>query len=241
MKKLFISLMLVSAVVGMNTAMAVEDKTPAPVAEQAVQKPMAKPNPEIVHPTTFHKIGEVPPSARYFGPGPQVDKNHTIKMNTPKHFDKAAMEAKKAEIDKRLKLTDEQRKKIEENKIKDREQLTPIIEQIKVKKQEIRAVIENPKLSDTDKSKKTAELLKELDGLKLKADNIRKENLKNFESILTEKQKKEFEKIKKEQKKEIEKLKKQHEKRRKNLKDVKKKVNPPVGCPVQPKPLPDKK
>ena len=129
MKKLFISLMLVSAVMGMNAVMADEGNTPT-VNNYAIQKPMA-----------HHYVGEVPPAARYFGPGPQIDKKHPIKMHTPRYFDKAAMEAKKAEMDKRLKLTEEQKKQIEENKIKDREQLKPLMEQIKVKKQEIREVI----------------------------------------------------------------------------------------------------
>ncbi len=230
MKKLFISLMLVSAVMGIKAVMADEGKAPV-ASDKAIHKPMA-----------HHYIGEVPPAARYFGPGPQVDKKHPIKMNTPRYFDKAAMEAKKAEIDKRLKLTDEQKKQIEENKIKDREQLKPLMEQIKVKKQEIRDVIESTKLSDEEKSKKTAELLKELDALKTQANTLRKENMKNFESILTEKQKKEFEKIKKEQKKDIEKRKKDFEKRHKNIDKTRKDIKrPPVGLPVEPKPQPVEK
>ncbi len=217
MKKLFISLMLISAVMGMNAVMADEGKAPVE-SDKAIHKPMA-----------HHYIGDVPPAARYFGPGPQIDKKHPVKMHTPRYFDKAAMEAKKAEMEKRLKLTEEQKKQIEENKIKDREQLKPVMEQIKAKKQEIRDVIESTKLSDEEKTKKTDALLKELKALKVQANTLRKENMKNFESVLTEKQKKEFEKIKQEQKKEM-------KKRRKNFKKPHADI-----LPVEPKPQPVEK
>ncbi len=223
-KKLFILTAIIAfmaSTTGVNSVMADETKTPDVNNNYSIQKPMA-----------HHYMGEVPKGARYFGPGPQIDKNHPMKFNGPKHFNKAEMQAKKAEFEKRLNLTEEQKKQIEENRKNDHEKVKPVFEQIKTKRTEIKAVIEDPKLSEEEKSQKTAELLKELDALKLQADNLRKENMQNFENVLTEKQKKEFAKIKKEQKQEIEKRKQQFEKSKKNKKRYIK--------PVQPNPEPVK-
>ena len=222
-KKLFISTAIIAflASTGINAAMADEVKAPVDDNEYAIQKPMA-----------HHYMGEVPKGAKYFGPGPQIDKNHPMKFNGPKHFNKAEMQAKKAEFEKRLNLTEEQKKQIEENRKNDHEKVKPVVEQIKQKRQEIKSVIEDTKLSEEEKSKKTAELLKELDALKLQADNLRKENMQNFENVLTEKQKKEFAKIKKEQKQEMEKRKKQFEKSKRGQRKYIK--------PVQPTPQPVK-
>ena len=56
--------------------------------------------------------------------------------------------------------------------------------------------------------------------------------MKNFESVLTDKQKKEFRKIQEEQKKEM-------EKRRAEFKKIKKEKGE-IHLPVQPKPIPVK-
>ena len=135
-----------------------------------------------------------------------------------KYIRKAEMEAKRAEFEKRLELTDEQKKQIQDNKIKDREKIKPILEQMRVKHEEYKQIDEDATISAEDKDKKKQQLRAELKELKVKADNCRKENMKNFESLLTEKQKKEFEKIKKEQKKEFEKRKKSFDKKRKEFK-----------------------
>lgn len=135
----------------------------------------------------------------------------------PKHFEgrhpsPEEIRAKKAEIDKRLKLTDEQKQQIENQKQLDREKIKPIVEQIKVKKNEFKSVLEDESLSSADKDKKLKELKDSLRELKNQAETLRKENMANFESILTDKQKKEFSKIKEEQKKEMEQRRKQFEK-----------------------------
>lgn len=129
-----------------------------------------------------------------------------------KHPTKEEMEAKRAEIDKRLKLTDKQKKQIELNKQQDREKMKPIFDEIHAKKQEFREIIENDNLSQAEKDKKLKEVKESMKELKTQAENLRKENMNNFESVLTEKQKKEFAKIKEEQKKEMEQRKKEFEK-----------------------------
>lgn len=134
---------------------------------------------------------------------------------------KAAKEAKKAEFEKRLNLTDDQKKQIEANKTKDREAIMPIMKELHSKQIEYKNVEENKALSQAEKDKQKADIKAQIKNLKVQADNCRKQNLKNFESVLTPAQKSEFEKIKKEQKSKMEKAKKQHikdmEKRHKEM------------------------
>ncbi len=131
-----------------------------------------------------------------------------------KHPSKAEMEAKKVEFEKRLKLTDEQKKQIEANRIQDREKIKPIFEELKAKHQEMKKIDSDTTLSAEEKAQKKDVIRQDIKELKLKADNCRKENMQNFESILTEKQKKEFTKIKEEQQKEMEKRKQHFEKKK---------------------------
>lgn len=128
---------------------------------------------------------------------------------------KEEMEAKKAEFEKRLNLSDEQKKQIEADKQKDREKIKPIINEMKEIRTQIKNISENSELSKNDKDKMISELNKKLYELKTRADKCRKENMLRFESVLTEKQKAEFEKIKAEQKLEMEKRISDYEKQNK--------------------------
>lgn len=219
-KKLLIGLFVLGLITVNTNAAKAEETTPNVVKNPyEIQKPMA-----------YKYIGEVPPALKHMGPGPQINKKHPMKLHGPyEHANR------QAEFEKRLNLTEEQKKQIEENRQKDHEKIKPIMEQIKQKRQEIRNTIESTTLTEEEKSKKTADLLKELDALKLQANNLRKENMQNFENILTEKQKKEFQKIKQERKKEMEKRAKKFEKMKK------KHPSPKYTKPVQPKPVPENK
>ena len=142
-------------------------------------------------------------------------------------MEKPDFAAKKAEFEKRLKLTDEQKAQIKANKEKDRETMKPLFEQIKVKHEKFREIDADKTLSAEAKEKQKQELKKEIKTLKTQADTLRKDNMKKFESLLTEKQKKEFEKIKKEQKKEMEKRHKEFEKKLKSGEEIGRPVMPP--------------
>ncbi len=117
---------------------------------------------------------------------------------------KAEMDAKKAEFEKRLNLTEKQKKQIEENRKKDHEKVKPLFDQMRDKKHELRKIKRDNTISPKDKEKKIGKLKSEIKMLNEKADEYRQENMKKFESILTEEQKQEFAKIKEEQKKEME-------------------------------------
>ena len=155
-------------------------------------------------------------------------RHHKYKAQPPS---KAEMEAKKAEFEKRLNLTEEQKAQIEKNKQDDREKMKPIFDKMKENKAKIREIHKDTSLSPEDKVLKSAEFEKELIDLKVKANELRKENMKNFERVLTDEQKTEFSKIKEEQKMEM-------EKRRAEFK-AKKGKKPIFGLPAQPKPIPE--
>lgn len=143
---------------------------------------------------------------------------------------KEEMAEKKAEFEKRLNLTEEQKQQIAENKKQDIEKMKPVFEEMKAKRHAMRAVDFDATLSTEQKQAKKEELKSEMKTLKETADNYRAENMKKFESILDDKQKKEFKKIQEEQKKEMEKRREQFRKIKKDRKEY--------HLPVQPKPIP---
>lgn len=158
-----------------------------------------------------------PPFGHFQGPPPALDKEgHPKPHFEGKHPSKAEMEAKRIEFEKRLKLTDKQKQQIELQKQQDREKIKPIIEQIHLKKQEFNKIKNDSNLSQENKDKKLKEVRDDLRNLKIQADSLRKENMQNFENILTEKQKKEFSKIKEEQRKEMDQRRKAFEKNHKH-------------------------
>lgn len=131
-----------------------------------------------------------------------------------KHFTKEEMEAKKVEFEKRLNLTEEQKKQIEINKQNDKEKIKPIIDKLHQKKLDYMMLEANADIDEQTKTKQKEELQNEIKELKFQADNCRKENMQNFEAILSDEQKAEFEKIKIEQKTELEKRKQEFHKKR---------------------------
>lgn len=160
-------------------------------------------------------------------------------MKPPFHS-REEMEAKKAEIDRRLNLTEEQKAQIEKNKEKDRKNIKPVIDKIHADRKELHEIYGNETLTHAEKDKKAQKYKKDLAKQKALADKYRKENMKNFEAVLTPEQKAEFAKIKQEQKAEMEKRKAEFEQRRKEFGDKKSGFHgykPPCAeKPVQPPP-----
>lgn len=142
-------------------------------------------------------------------PPPDFDGNHhpIFEGKQPPsnfhHPSKEEMDKKKAEFEERLNLTDKQKKKIEANRIKDREKIKPVFDEMKAKQQELEKIRTDETLSRSDKMQKENQLKKEMGALRQKMKSAHEKNMKSFESILTKKQKKEFAQIKKEQRKEM--------------------------------------
>ena len=108
---------------------------------------------------------------------------------------------RQAEFDKRLNLTDKQKTKAEEIRKQGFDKMKPIMEKTKEKS------IELKKLRDANNENNKAQieqLHKELQALKKEAHEIRQQNMKDFEAILTKKQKKELQTMKEEGRKKFE-------------------------------------
>ena len=114
----------------------------------------------------------------------------------------------KADFEKRLKLTDEQKAQAEELRKKGHEEMKPIMEQIRLKHQEIEAV-KLSRMATQMQEEKIAQLKKEIQELKGQAKELRQQNMKDFEAILTKKQQKELKKMKEEGRKRFEQARKE--------------------------------
>lgn len=121
---------------------------------------------------------------------------------TKADFDKKAkMQAVRAEreaaFEKRLGLTEAQKAQAKEIRMQGFEKLKPVIDEIRAKKQEAQAV-KMSRIAVQAQEEKLAVIDAELKALHKKAFDIRKQNMKEFESILTRSQKKILKEMKKE-------------------------------------------
>lgn len=108
-----------------------------------------------------------------------------------------------AEFEKRLKLTDKQKAKAEAIRKKGIEQMKPLMVKLQEKKGEIEG-IKQSKLLERDKQAQIEQLQKEIMALKRGMHELRMQNMKEFESLLTAKQLKELKKMKDEGRKKFE-------------------------------------
>lgn len=100
-------------------------------------------------------------------------------------------------FEKRLGLTDVQKAKARELRINSHEKMKPIMEQIFAKKQELK-MVKMSRMAVQMQEEKIALIEAELKVLEKKAKEIRKLNMKQFESILTREQRKILKQMKKE-------------------------------------------
>ncbi len=115
--------------------------------------------------------------------------------------------AREAAFEQKLGLTDEQKAKAKELRIKGHEQMKPIMEQIFAKKKEAE-MVKRSRIATWAQEEKLAAIDKELQELENQAKSIRKQNMKDFESILTRDQKKILKQMKKEGRQKFEERKK---------------------------------
>lgn len=119
-----------------------------------------------------------------------------VQSPPPPPSSKIGHEKIKNDFEKRLNLTDKQKEKAKAIHKKGFEQIKPVMEKTHAKFKELNEVKNSTTLSPKEKELKAAQIQEELKVLKQKSDNIRKENSKEFEKILTKKQKEELEKMK---------------------------------------------
>lgn len=128
----------------------------------------------------------------------QSDKPYCKMHQPPKGPD---FQKRKAEFEKRLNLTEKQKQQVEELHKKGFEQIKPLMENLKAKQKEAYTLKD---ASDEQSVQKREQLKKEIGALKQQAQELRKQNMKDFENILTKKQQKELSKIKEEGRKKFE-------------------------------------
>ena len=105
--------------------------------------------------------------------------------------------AREAEFEQKLGLTEAQKAKAKELRIKGHKKMKPVMEELKAKKQEAQ-MIKYSRMAVRMQEEKLAVLDKEIAELEKKANSIRKQNMKEFESILTKDQKKILQQMKQE-------------------------------------------
>lgn len=151
---------------------------------------------------------------------PSFHHNIEGKNYNSQHIQKQDMEKRRQEFEKRLKLTDEQKLKAKEIQEKGKKEIKPVMEEIRLKREEIRK-IENSFHTDKEKQALITPLRNDVKELNKKAHKMKVQNMKEFEGILSEKQLKELEKMKKEGAKNFE----------KNIKMQKNEFKPPFLTP----------
>ena len=105
--------------------------------------------------------------------------------------------AKEAAFEQKLGLTEVQKLKAREQRKQGFEKMKPVMDQLKAKRQEADA-IQKAKISIEEKEAKLVVIDKEIADLEKQAAVIRKQNMKDFESLLTYKQKRTLKQMKKE-------------------------------------------
>ena len=127
-----------------------------------------------------------------------VNANEGIKQNnlTPQNIAAIRMQREQA-FEKRLALTEEQKAQAKQIRLNGHERIKPVIEEIRAKKQEAK-MVKMSRIAVQAQEEKLAVIDAELKVLEKKAHDIRKANMKEFESILTRDQKRILKQMKKE-------------------------------------------
>ena len=121
---------------------------------------------------------------------------------------KKIKKAHDAAFEQKLNLTEVQKLKARELRKAGHEKMAPVMKDIKAKKQEAE-MVRNSKLTVEAKEEKLIVIDKDLAALQKQAKEIRKQNMKDFESILTKDQKKTLKNMKKEGRKNFDKQRKE--------------------------------
>lgn len=116
--------------------------------------------------------------------------------------------AHEAAFEQKLKLTEVQKLKAGELRKSGHAKIKPVIDDLRTKKQEAEEV-RHSNLTIEEKEKRLQQIDTELAQLEKQAQTIRKQNMKEFESILTREQKKTLKNMKKEGRENFEKMHKQ--------------------------------
>ena len=109
----------------------------------------------------------------------------------------------KVDIEQKLKLTPDQKARAKALRMEAREQMRPIMEAIKTKKEQKEIIKHNRSLTAAAQCEQVEKLNNQINELKRQARDIRIKNERDFEALLTAKQKKELAKIRENARKEM--------------------------------------
>lgn len=138
----------------------------------------------------------------------EVGVEHAMhKKPTPEQM-KQIRKAHEQAFDQKLGLTEVQKLKAKELRKEGHEKMKPVIEQLRAKRQEAETV-RNSTLTVQEKEEKLTVIDRDIEVLKNQKKEIKKQNMKDFESILTREQKKTLKEMKKEGRKKFDKNRKE--------------------------------
>lgn len=123
---------------------------------------------------------------------PKTDTQTVEETKQPEHPSKEEM---KKQFEQRLNLSDKQKEKAKAIHQQGREEMAPIMVQIKQKHQEIE-MVKMSRMAEKMQQEKIAQITAEIQTLEKQAHEIRKKNSQEFEKILNKKQKAELEQMK---------------------------------------------
>lgn len=126
---------------------------------------------------------------------PAFAQNEPPKQSNSIMYKHPSKEQMRKQFEQRLNLTDKQKEKARAIHQQGREEMRPVIMQLRAKHQEIETV-KLSRISEKAQKERIAQLNTEIKGLEKQAQDIRKKNSQEFESILNKKQKAELEKMK---------------------------------------------
>ncbi|MCR5265349.1 MAG: Spy/CpxP family protein refolding chaperone [Cyanobacteria bacterium RUI128] len=102
----------------------------------------------------------------------------------------------KVNMEQKLKLTDEQKAKAKQLRMEGREQMEPIMNAIRTKYEQKELIKRSKDIKTQVKLEQIEKINAQIDALNKQARDLRLKNERDFEAILTSKQKKELDKIK---------------------------------------------
>jgi len=120
------------------------------------------------------------------------------KMPPSKEQMEKMRKAHEAAFEQKLGLTEVQKLKAREQRKAGFEKIKPVMDDLRAKKQEAEKIRQNKNLTVAEQEEKLTVIDKDIAALKKQASAIRKQNMKDFESILTREQKKTLKQMKKE-------------------------------------------
>ena len=120
----------------------------------------------------------------------------------PPHMNQAERMKHEQAFEQRLGLTEEQKQQAKTIRLQGREKIKPVIENIKAK-ESAKELVKQSSLDEKKREEKLNSLNSDLKTLHKQAHDIRIQNMKEFENILTEEQKKTLKEMKQEGRKEF--------------------------------------